>query len=47
MLREKLKDSSVIIIAPHLNTIRHYDKVLVFEEGRGSRVWKVCDVFLN
>ena len=33
VVREKLKDSTVIIIAHRLNTIRHCDKVFVFKEG--------------
>ena len=33
VVREKLKDSTVITIAHRLNTIRHCDKVFVFKEG--------------
>ena len=33
VVREKLKDCTVITIAHRLNTIRHCDKVLVFKEG--------------
>ena len=33
VVREKLKDSTIITIAHRLNTIRHCDKVFVFKEG--------------
>ncbi|PFX21725.1 Multidrug resistance-associated protein 4 [Stylophora pistillata] len=33
VVREKLKDSTVITVAHRLNTIRHCDKVIVFKEG--------------
>ncbi|PFX21734.1 Multidrug resistance-associated protein 4 [Stylophora pistillata] len=33
VVREKLKDSTVITVAHRLNTIRHCDKVVVFKEG--------------
>ena len=37
-VREKLRNSTVIIIAHRLNTIRDCDKILVFREGKVTEV---------
>lgn len=50
-LSEQLQDTTKIIVAQRVSTIRHADKILVLEDGKivGSgtheELWKTCDVY--
>lgn len=50
-LSEQLHDTTKIIVAQRVSTIRHADKILVLEDGKivGSgtheELWKTCDVY--